>query len=540
MQLNFNLLRRLIHEALLNAYEVLGVSPNASEDQIKSAWKKLALKHHPDRGGKHGDMVDINNAKDRLLNKTDLFRYGNKIKGYEDPNAPKPAAPTPQPAWTRPAPRRDEPPSWSSRPPPREQPRQPDWTQQQRPDPYRFRYFKKISGNSRKFWEIKPSRNGTAGATVTVTWGRIGSAGETQTKTFPSRFTASEWIHKMITSKIDKGYHEYPRPAWRTDAPPPTPKAPRAAGTRQTGAGGAKTYKVYGTVKGKVPGDNTRKTYMPHTRVKGKAYTKTGDASKFRQNDQVSVNVDAATGKAKVSGKVKQYGAPGSGAAPTDVDHSQDWDPVTQEARRFINDAVIDVLYEQAFGEAYGRKLRVVDTSPRDPGDREPRKGSIAKGLEARSNDTQDRIGAMQEEPEFRDADAFAAYKLDNDDFEYSFEELQALARNATARRTGNSDISMASPQDVASVRAALEGEMGFKYIARQPVKDVRGVQSSAHGTHPFAGAGGGGSGFGSDLGGGTFTSFGGGPGAVGGDYAWNPDDPKNLPMGAKKKRPTR
>ena len=32
-------------------YKALGLAKNAEEKEIKSAYRKLALKHHPDRGG---------------------------------------------------------------------------------------------------------------------------------------------------------------------------------------------------------------------------------------------------------------------------------------------------------------------------------------------------------------------------------------------------------------------------------------------------------------------------------------------------------
>jgi predicted DNA-binding WGR domain protein len=65
------------------------------------------------------------------------------------------------------------------------------------------RHFEFVGGSSAKFWNVSVN-----GSTVTVCFGRIGTAGQEQTKTLADAATAQQHADTLIAAKIKKGYLE--------------------------------------------------------------------------------------------------------------------------------------------------------------------------------------------------------------------------------------------------------------------------------------------------------------------------------------------
>ena len=65
------------------------------------------------------------------------------------------------------------------------------------------RYFEFVEGSSSKFWEVSQ-----AGNTMSTRWGRIGSAGQSKTKTFADPQAAANAMAILIEEKTDEGYVE--------------------------------------------------------------------------------------------------------------------------------------------------------------------------------------------------------------------------------------------------------------------------------------------------------------------------------------------
>lgn len=62
---------------MANAYETLGVPKGASESDIKKAYRKLAAKHHPDKGGDTAKFQEIQSAYETLTDPQKRAQHDN-------------------------------------------------------------------------------------------------------------------------------------------------------------------------------------------------------------------------------------------------------------------------------------------------------------------------------------------------------------------------------------------------------------------------------------------------------------------------------
>jgi len=120
MRIDPNVLRRLIAEALLNAYNVLGVASDATDEEIKKAWRRMMMLTHPDRNGSQSAYINVNKAYDRLKDKTNLVHDGPDFEEFDSGDTTpdwikeQPPKVVAEPDWFRTprTPKRRERPAW--------------------------------------------------------------------------------------------------------------------------------------------------------------------------------------------------------------------------------------------------------------------------------------------------------------------------------------------------------------------------------------------------------------------------------------------
>lgn len=68
----------------MDYYKILGLDSSASADDIKKAYRKQAMKHHPDRGGDESQFTVLQEAYDVLgnPNKRAMYDAGGRGSRY--------------------------------------------------------------------------------------------------------------------------------------------------------------------------------------------------------------------------------------------------------------------------------------------------------------------------------------------------------------------------------------------------------------------------------------------------------------------------
>jgi curved DNA-binding protein len=64
----------------MDYYKILGVARNATDEEIKKAYRKLAMTHHPDRGGDEEAFKKIKEAYEKLT----TGAHPNNFSGFQD------------------------------------------------------------------------------------------------------------------------------------------------------------------------------------------------------------------------------------------------------------------------------------------------------------------------------------------------------------------------------------------------------------------------------------------------------------------------
>ena len=72
----------------MDHYQILGVGKTATPEEIKHAYRKLASKHHPDKGGDTAMFQKIQTAYDTLNDPNKRVEYDNPHKGFNSQSGP--------------------------------------------------------------------------------------------------------------------------------------------------------------------------------------------------------------------------------------------------------------------------------------------------------------------------------------------------------------------------------------------------------------------------------------------------------------------
>ena len=81
-KIEFDQIKSMFYKDVSSAYKILGIEANSSDDEIKKAYRKMAVKHHPDKYNQLGEEQQIA-AKEKFQKIQQAYEQIKKERGLK-------------------------------------------------------------------------------------------------------------------------------------------------------------------------------------------------------------------------------------------------------------------------------------------------------------------------------------------------------------------------------------------------------------------------------------------------------------------------
>ena len=78
---DYTSIKSMFIQSTESSFEILGLTRDASDDEVKKSYRKMALKYHPDKVSYLGEDVQ-EAAKEKFQNLSDAFEKIKKERGF--------------------------------------------------------------------------------------------------------------------------------------------------------------------------------------------------------------------------------------------------------------------------------------------------------------------------------------------------------------------------------------------------------------------------------------------------------------------------
>ena len=81
-KIEYDQIKSMFYKDVSNAYKILGISNDSSDEELKKAYRKMAVKHHPDKFNQSGEE-QLKAAKEKFQKIQEAYEQIKKERGLK-------------------------------------------------------------------------------------------------------------------------------------------------------------------------------------------------------------------------------------------------------------------------------------------------------------------------------------------------------------------------------------------------------------------------------------------------------------------------